>query len=93
MIGRWGLYSELMRELRAAGFTAEEANRAALAAERAVRERRDHFIRQAVTGGASYRSVGRVWGLSTSTVHDICARRSVMASKPNDQLSHPVPAE
>lgn len=64
MIGRWGLYSDLLRELRAAGFAPDQAADAARIAERAIRERRDHFIRAAKKSGMSLRAIARVWGLS-----------------------------
>lgn len=69
MIGRWGLYGDLMRGLRSVGFGADQADKAARVAEQTMRERRDAMIRAAVASGLSIRSVARVWGVSKSHVH------------------------
>jgi hypothetical protein len=93
MIGRWGLYSDLMRDLRASGLTPDVADQAARIAERAIRERRDHFIRAAVKSGATYRQVSKVWGLSIGMIHSICVERSVTPEKVNAVQEHADRAE
>lgn len=71
MIGRWGLYADLIRELRRAGFSADDSDRAARIAERAVRERRDEAIRAAAASGLSVRRIAATWGIRKSHVHRI----------------------
>lgn len=71
MIGRWGLYGDLVRELRAEGLNPEDAAVAARVAERLTRERRDLVIRAARAVGWSYRRIAAFWGLDVSRVHRI----------------------
>lgn len=69
MIGRWGLYGDLMRELRAAGFTPDEADRAARVAEKAMKARRDEGIRIAHRSGVRIRQLAVLWGVSKTHIH------------------------
>lgn len=71
MIGRWGLYGDLMRELREAGLSPDIADKAARIAERAVRDRRDEIIRAGHASGVSIRKLGRIWSLAVGPVHRI----------------------
>jgi hypothetical protein len=90
MIGRWGLYGDLIREFRAAGISPEDAAAAASIAERITRERRDLTIRAARAIGWPYRRIAEFWGLDVARVHKIVAltdavagqRSSVAASLP-----------
>ena len=81
MIGRWGLYGDLMRELRRAGFTPDDADRAARVAERAVTERRDAMIRVARASGMGMSRIGGLWGLTRQHIHRIC--RASHDARPN----------
>lgn len=72
MIGRWGLYGDLMRDLRRAGFAPDDADRAARVAERAITERRDAMIRAGRAQGYSLTKLGKLWGITRQHVHRIC---------------------
>jgi hypothetical protein len=69
MIGRWGLYGDLMRAYREAGLTPDAADLAARIAERAMRGRRDAMIRAASSSGMSMRAIAKIWGLTATQVH------------------------
>jgi hypothetical protein len=90
MIGRWGLYGDLMRGMRSVGFSADDADKASRIAEQTMRERRDAMIRAAVASGLSIRSVAKVWGVSKSHVHRLVSpdpKRNGTAS--GDTLTSP----
>jgi len=58
------LYGQILRELRAAGFSTEHAAKAATIAELALRKRRDDMILSAHLIGWTYRQIGAAFDLS-----------------------------
>ena len=50
-IGRWGLHGDLIRAFREIGINTQHAVDAASIAERAMRARRDHYIKTEVLAG------------------------------------------
>ena len=63
MIGRWGLYGDLFRELRKLpNITIDVAADAAKVADRVVRDRRDYCIRSAKESGMRIRTIARAGG-------------------------------
>jgi hypothetical protein len=74
MIGRWGLYADLMTALRKCGLPPDTADQAARVAERAVRERRDAMIVAAAATGISHRKIAQAWGVTRQMVTYIVAQ-------------------
>lgn len=84
MIGRWGLYGDLFRELRKLpNITIDVAADAAKVADRVVRERRDYCILSARKSGMGVRAIARVWGIDPGLVSRICAQ--VLSDAPESQ--------
>lgn len=88
MSSRWSLYRDIRHRLGEAGLSPDQAAEAARLADLAVRERRDACIRMAGKV-MSRRKLAGIWGLSVSTIHEICGRRSVIDAKPNTRTGYP----